>query len=178
MKGLIFTEFLDMVEQEFGYEMVDNLLLNADLPSGGIYTTVGTYRHEEMYSLLTHLNQYTTIPIPHLLNSFGKYLFQRFTKIYHQLLDKTTDAFVFLTSVDNHIHVAVKKLYPDAELPHFDIEYLNENTLAMTYTSSRKLGDLAHGLIEGALQYYGEKATVTQQSLTEDGSRVQFVIEK
>nr|WP_317171239.1 hypothetical protein [Spirosoma utsteinense] len=37
-----------MVEQKFGYELVDSLLLTADLPSGGAYTSAGTYPPHEM----------------------------------------------------------------------------------------------------------------------------------
>lgn len=178
MKGIVFTEFFDMIEQEFGYEMVDTLLNESELPSGGTYTAVGTYSHNEMVNLLVTLNQKTEVPIPQLLQAFGRYLFQRFTKTYSHLINKAPDAFSFLGSIHNYIHVEVRKLYPDAELPHFDIEQPDENTLIMHYSSSRSMGDLAYGLIEGAMQHYGEKATVTQELLSEDGSRIKFVIVK
>ena len=38
MKGIVFTEFLDMVEKEFGYETVDHIIENSELSSNGIYT--------------------------------------------------------------------------------------------------------------------------------------------
>jgi hypothetical protein len=178
MKGIVFTEFLDMVEQNFGYEMVDTLLNESELPSGGIYTSIGTYNHQEMVNLLVTLNMKTKTPISQLLRTFGRYLFQRFTKIYSHLIDKAPDAFAFLGSIHNYIHVEVRKLYPDAELPHFDIEQPNANTLVMYYSSVRSMGDLAYGLIEGAMKHYGETATITQELLQEDGSQIKFVIEK
>jgi len=178
MKGIVFTEFLDMVEQNFGYEMVDTLLNESELPSGGIYTSIGTYSHQEMVNLLVTLNMKTEIPTAQLLRTFGRYLFQRFTKIYSHLIDKAPDAFAFLGSIHNYIHVEVRKLYPDAELPHFDIEQLNTTTLVMHYSSVRSMGDLAFGLIEGAMKHYGETATITQELLQEDGSKIKFVIEK
>ncbi len=178
MKGIVFTEFFDMIEQEFGYEMVDTLLNESQLPSGGTYTAVGTYSHKEMVNLLVTLNLKTDVPIPQLLQAFGRYLFQRFTKTYSHLINKAPDVFTFLGSIHNYIHVEVRKLYPDAELPHFDIEQPDENTLIMHYSSGRSMGDLAYGLIEGAMQHYGEKATITQELLVEDGSRIKFVIVK
>lgn len=178
MKGIVFTEFLDMVEQNFGYEMVDTLLNESELPSGGIYTSIGTYNHQEMVNLLVTLNMKTKTPISQLLRTFGRYLFQRFTKIYSHLIDEAPDAFSFLGSIHNYIHVEVRKLYPDAELPHFDIEQPNANTLVMHYSSVRSMGDLAYGLIEGAMKHYGETATITQELLQEDGSQIKFVIEK
>ncbi len=158
--------------------MVDTLLNESDLPSGGIYTTVGTYDHKEMVNLLVTLNQKTEIPLSLLLQTFGRYLFQKFTEIYSHLIHKAPDAFTFLGSIDNYIHVEVKKLYPDAELPHFAIERLDDNTLVMNYLSIRKMPDLAYGLIEGAMLHFGEKATITQELLTQDGSHVKFVIIK
>lgn len=178
MKGIVFTEFFDMIEQEFGYEMVDTLLNESELSSGGTYTSVGTYSHKEMVNLLVTLNHKTQVPIPQLLQAFGRYLFQRFTKTYSHLITKAPDAFTFLGSIHNYIHVEVRKLYPDAELPHFDIEQPDDNTLIMHYSSGRSMGDLAYGLIEGAMQHYGEKATITQEVLSEDGSRIKFVIVK
>ena len=45
MKGVIFTEFLEMVESHFSPEMADRIITAARLPSGGAYTAVGTYDH-------------------------------------------------------------------------------------------------------------------------------------
>ena len=41
MKGIIFTEFIEMVEDKFGFEVADNIITNSNLPSGGAYTAVG-----------------------------------------------------------------------------------------------------------------------------------------
>ena len=35
MKGIVFTEFLEMVEQKFGMDMVNDLIDNNTLSSGG-----------------------------------------------------------------------------------------------------------------------------------------------
>jgi len=43
MKGIIFTEFLEMVEDRFSPEIADRIIEAADLPSGGAYTAIGTY---------------------------------------------------------------------------------------------------------------------------------------
>ena len=43
MKGVIFTEFLELVEKKFGLAMVDKIIGQSNLASEGIYTSVGTY---------------------------------------------------------------------------------------------------------------------------------------
>ena len=40
MKGIVFREFIDMVELTFGEEMVDSIISSSELESGGVYTTV------------------------------------------------------------------------------------------------------------------------------------------
>ena len=55
MKGVVFTEFIEMVENEFSPDLADTIITEAGLPSGGIYTSVGTYRHEEMLGSSTGL---------------------------------------------------------------------------------------------------------------------------
>jgi hypothetical protein len=178
MKGIVFTEFFEMVEQKYGYQMVDGLIASTSLPSNGIYTSVGTYNHTEIVDLLVSLNKKTNEPLPMLLREFGKYLFNTFSKTYGYVINGAPDAFSLLSSIHNHIHLEVQKLYPDAELPHFKIERIDEKTLIMHYTSIRKMSDLAHGLIEGCLTHYGEKATITQQATNDDGSQTQFLIIK
>jgi len=178
MKGIVFTEFLEMVEQKFDYQMVDNLLNTTELESGGIYTSVGTYDYTEMVNLVVNLSHQSNISVPDLLKAFGVYLFKTFTKTYHHFMEKAPDAFTFLGFIHDYIHVEVKKLYPDAELPHFDISRPDSNTLIMIYNSTRKMSDLAYGLIEGCLEHYGEKALITQENINSNGSSVKFVIVK
>lgn len=178
MKGIVFTEFLEMVESEYGYELVDQLLTQNELPSGGIYTAIGTYDHAEMMTLVHHLSKTTQTPIPDLLRAYGRYMFGAFTRNYHQFIERSNSAFNLLSSIHHYIHVEVRKLYPDAELPHFTVEQPSENRLSMHYESERRMSDFAHGLIEGCLSYYGERATISKTNLVEDGSQVMFDIVK
>ena len=78
MKGIVFTEFIEMVEETFSMEMADEIIENAHLESGGAYTTLGTYDHREMLELVTQLSQSTGIPVPDLVRVFGIHLCGRF----------------------------------------------------------------------------------------------------
>lgn len=167
-----------MVEQEAGYGLVDSLLLTTHLPSGGNYTSAGTYPITEMAALVANLSQRSNTPVPLLLRAYGRFLFQTFVTNYGNFITTAPDAFSFLSSVDNYIHVEVQKLYPEAELPQFIITRLDEQTLRMVYRSKRQLSDLAYGLIEGTLAYYQQPATIAQHALGEDGTLVEFIIVK
>ncbi len=176
MKGIIFTEFLEMVEHQHGMEMVDQLILHSDLPSGGIYTSVGTYQHKEMYALINQLSIQTKVPINELLRTFGKYLFHTFSKSYHQIIDQYKNSFQLLAAIESHIHVEVKKLYPEAELPHFEMLERSNERLVMDYHSSRKMADLGIGLIEGCMEYFSEMGDIQMTLINEDKSLVRFTI--
>ncbi|GAB2568776.1 heme NO-binding domain-containing protein [Spirosoma areae] len=178
MKGIVFTEFLDMIEAKFGYALVDQLLTESHLPSGGSYTSIGTYDPAEMSTLVHKLSQHINQPVPDLLRAYGCHLFGTFTRSYRPLVDQADSAFGLFHSIQHHIHVEVRKLYPDAELPHFTVEQVTPTHLRMQYESERKLADFAHGLIDGCLAHFGEAATVVKTNLAGDGSRVIFDIIK
>lgn len=178
MKGIVFSEFLEMIEQKFGYEMVDIIITESDLPSGGSYTAVGTYDFSEMQALLTTLHQKTNIPVNQLLNVFGRYLFGTFEKGYSTFLEAADNAFDFLSSIETYIHVEVRKLYPDAELPTFETKLVAPNQLEMIYHSERRMGAFAEGLIESSFQYFKEEAQIVKEPLNESGTIVRFEITK
>ncbi|MEL6864985.1 MAG: heme NO-binding domain-containing protein [Bacteroidota bacterium] len=175
MKGIVFTEFLDMVEDHYGYAMVDQLIQDNNLPSEGIYTSVGTYQHQEMVQLLMSLSRFTQTPPPILLNAFGKHLFGVFSKGYHHFFDKVHTAFDFLESIEEYIHVEVLKLYPDAELPRFETQRI-KNQLEMIYRSDRRMADLAEGLIEASLEHFHCSATIQRENIDPKGGAVRFLI--
>ena len=166
MKGIVFTEFLEMVESKYSADMVDQILEDSLLPSGGIYTSVGTYDHGEMISLLTELGKHTGLGNQELLRNFGEYLFDRFANLYPEFFGTTDNALVFLSKVDDYIHVEIRKLYPDAELPEFDCSGPRDGVLEMTYRSERPFAALAEGLIRGCIAHYGQSVDVGVEDLS------------
>lgn len=178
MKGIVFTEFLEMVEGQYGYAQVDQLIENADLPSQGVYTAVGTYEHQELVQLITNLSTDTSTPVPHLLKSFGKYLFGTFLRAYPGFFESAKTAFDFLESIEHHIHVEVRKLYPDAQLPNFATRRIGDKTLEMIYTSDRHMSDFALGLIEKTMEHYQEEASIEMEAQPDNKNSVIFTISK
>ncbi len=173
MKGVVFTEFLDFVEGAMGDEIVDDMIERANLPSGGSYTAVGKYDYEEMASLVTELAQLSGKPVPELLQAFGTHLLGRFHEGFPQFFEGKQDTLDMLESVEGHIHVEVRKLYPDAELPTLDARREGPDKLVVRYSSCRPLGDLCIGLIEGCAQHFGDSLTVTHVP-TADGLNIEI----
>ncbi len=173
MKGIIFTEFLGMVEKEFGLDMVDRIIEVSEVPGQGAYTAVGTYSHHEMNALVMALSKETGIEASALLVAFGKVLFRTLATNYPHFINTGKGLLHFLGSIENYIHIEVRKLYPDAELPRFNSE-LNGNELTLYYSSERHYGDLAEGLILGAINHFNSGNLISKEQLP-DGT-VKFVI--
>lgn len=161
MKGIVFTCFLEMVEDKFGIDMVDQIIDDSAIPSGGAFTAVGTYSHTEMVALLVELEKQVSIPIPQLLEAFGSFLFGKLATGYPAMLEGCSSSRDLLLKLDGVIHVEVAKLYPDAELPRFHTTEMENGDLHMHYLSDRHLEDLAKGLLNGCFAHFGETVELT-----------------
>ncbi|MDP3814995.1 heme NO-binding domain-containing protein [Pseudomonas sp.] len=177
MKGIVFTEFMEMVEARFGLQTLDRIIGQAHLLNDGAYTAVGTYDHQELVQLVVALSAATQVPVPDLIKAFGQHLFGRFVLSYPRLFEGVDSAFAFLRSIDHHIHVEVRKLYPDAELPSFSYEGLGPDNLVMLYQSRRPFADLAEGLILGCIEHYGEAIELRREDLESGANnRSRFIL--
>ena len=55
MLGIVFTEFMEMVEERFSPEVLDRIMEQAAPANQGAYTAVGYYPHEEILALVVAL---------------------------------------------------------------------------------------------------------------------------
>jgi hypothetical protein len=175
MKGIVFTEFLELVESQFGLEIVQKIIDECDLDTGGVYSSVGTYSHKDMFKMVAKLSEIKDIPVSKLLNIFGEYFFITLSRDYPKFMEQD-DLFLFLESIERYIHPEVLKLYPEAELPAFGSDIKSKNEMILDYSSSRKLADLAIGLIKGAAKHYNEEVEIEKLAETDEGGKVRLKI--
>nr|WP_191968493.1 heme NO-binding domain-containing protein [Cellvibrio sp. KY-GH-1] len=117
MKGIVFTEFMSMVEQSWGMDMVDDLIDATNPPSGGAYTSVGTYDLSELLAYVLELSRRFDLPVPVLVKAFGNFLAKSFVKKFPVFFAEATTTFDVLREVDRHIHVEVKNFTPTLSCP-------------------------------------------------------------
>lgn len=160
MKGLVFTELLSMADEHVGEDGVDQVLSRCPLSSGGAYTAVGNYPSEELTTLVGAFSDATQLDIGQYQRMFGRWMFGTFLDSYPHFFENKATAFDMLDSVEEEVHVDVRKLYPDAELPVFETEHLDATKMVFIYTSPRGLVDFCHGLIQACLDHYGETADI------------------
>jgi hypothetical protein len=179
MKGLVFTELLELLEAEHGLEFVDKLLSESSLASGGAFTSVGVYPSEDMRELVKVLSRLTDTPPGELLIWFGRRLFPRLMESHADIPGRRDDAFSLLQDLDSIIHVEVLKLYPDAELPRFHVRFEDGERMELVYESTRPFADLAEGLIRGCLEYFGESVELSREEVGDMGLRgARFVLRR
>lgn len=151
MKGVVFDVLRDMIEEQFGLKGWNKLL--AEAGSDGMYLSSESYDDDEMMKLLNAASEMTKKDLPQLLHDFGEYMIGEFYTRFPVFFDSCAGVIDFLKSVDEIVHVEVRKFYPDANLPKFDYDESGD-TLVMIYESPRKLCYLAEGLIAGSATHY------------------------
>ena len=176
MKGMVFTEFFELVDDKFSFETTERLIEMSHLPSEGVYTSVGTYDSQEMVALVTNLSTLSGVSVPDLLKEFGRHLFKRFFASFPAFFEGIESSMEFLPQVDSYVHLEVRKLYPDAELPSFSCTTPEPGMMIMTYRSKRNLPDLAEGLILACIDHFGESLTVKRETGKEDPPETRFII--
>ena len=178
MKGIVFAEFLEMVETNFGLATVDTIIENSDLSSGGAYTSVGTYEFSEMLQLISNLSQNTDISVDDLLMVYSEHLFAALIRTHPDLVKHYKDPMDLLASIENHIHVEVQKIYPEAQLPTFELEERTEEKMVMVYKSDRALYMLGKGLMLETFKLFDVPVEIDYEKLNEKGTEVRFFVHK
>ena len=131
-----------------------------------------------MLQLLQNLNANTGISIDNLLLVYAEHFFSVIENSYPGLLATYKDPIEMISSIENHIHIEVRKIYPDAELPVFIVEEKTEKTLTMVYKSSRSMHHFGLGLMNKTFAHFNSSAEIVLEKIKEDGTEVRFFITK
>jgi hypothetical protein len=177
MKGFIFTNFVDFIETTHGLEMVDEMITNCNLPSEGIYSSFSNYDFDELVSLLTYVSTKTNTNPEILLEKFGVFVFPYLIGKHSYIIENFDNPIDLIGGIENHIHIEVKKLYNDADLPTFRVVEKTEKKLSIIYNSSKGLTYFAIGLIKETLNHFNVNGSITIDKSFDAKMGVKFVIE-
>jgi len=179
VKGIVFTAFIKYVEDSFGEVVVEEMISACDLSTDGAYTSVGTYDHGEIVQMIVQLGKLSNREVPGLVKEFGYHLFGTLVSGYPAVVKYVNDSFGLVATIDNHIHVEVRKLYPDADLPSFSHEFRGPDELRLLYESERGFADLAEGLLLGCFDHFQEEVDMQREDLSNGaGTCVAFTMRR
>ena len=156
MKSLLFTELLEMVEEEYGYSVANSMVLNADLRSRGIYAPARAYHWNELNTMMAHLHQQTLVPFDLLAQDFGRHLCKRILIAYPQQKKYINRIFALIT----------KK----TEAPVFRYIHSDDKSLTLHYNPAVTTNCFTNSVIKGYLAHLQQLSRVSETSLP-DGTK-------
>jgi len=180
MKGVLFTEFQNLIEAEFGLEVLDQVIEKAlpALSTNGAYTSVGTYPHTELLALLDALVSLVDAELDGMLLAYAYRLMDAFEASYPEFFESHTELFSFLLKVESQMHAGIRKLYPDANPPTLEVERKTEDSLRLVYRSHRPLSVVVIPLLHAAARRYEAPISVEVLSASDDGASSEVAIRK
>ncbi len=180
MKGVIFTSFMDFAEKSLGMDFVETMVDSLAPESGAVYTDVGTYSPKELMDMVGYVLERTDTDPEALSRSFGQHTFSHLATRYAYIIEGFSDTFDCVANLDETIHGNVRKLYPDASLPTMDARIEDDgNTLILNYSSTNPFMHVAHGLLLGCIEHYGDDISVEIGNRFDGGgNRATFILRR
>lgn len=170
MKGVVFNMLEYAVERGQGPDEWDDLLATAGV--GGAYTAVGSYPDEELGKLVTALAARMAVEPGEAIRWFARASVPFLVERYPEFFRNHRSVRSFLGTLDSIVHPEVRKLYPGAVAPSFDVRILPDGSVSLAYRSPRALCTFAQGLVEGSATHFGEEVTVHHRRCVHRGDDV------
>jgi hypothetical protein len=160
VKGVIFNLVEDVVREEHGDAAWDDVVDDAGVT--GAYTSLGSYPDSDLVAIASALADRTGSDTGSVVRHVGHRSIASLAARYPEFFDPHEDVRSFLMTLNGIIHPEVRKLYPGAIPPTFDLRSDDPQVLELVYRSARGRCDLAEGLILGAADHYGQRVEISQ----------------
>jgi len=167
VKGLILNLVEDVVRAEHGEDYWDDVVDASGLPAS--YTSMGTYPDQEVETLASVVAEREGATAYDVVRHVGHAGMASLAARYPGFFDPHAGVRPFLLSLNTTVHPEVRRLYPGAVIPEFDIAFPEAHVVELGYVSERGRCDLAEGLVLGAAEHYGEAVAVSQRTCVHRG---------
>jgi hypothetical protein len=162
MKGVIAACLAELVKEKFGKDKWDAALEDAGLAPTTIFMPSSNIEDEAVLKVVSSACKVLNITMIQAADAFGDYWVTTYApKVYKAYYRGKPNAREFLTNMD-YVHKTVTERVSDAHPPRFDYEWKDDNTLIMSYKSSRGLIDFFVGLVKGVGHHFNEKLVITK----------------
>ncbi|NSY32519.1 hypothetical protein DS891_02705 [Pseudoalteromonas sp. JC28] len=170
MRGVIFRGLEELVVEAIGMQTWDELL-EAHAPEGRVYVSPTSYPDAELFALAQGVADKLNKPLTDVLAIFGQSLFGFLAEKHKGISSKFTSFEELVLSIDSVIHMEVKKLYDEPNLPSIAAIVKDDKTIVLEYCSNRKLCFCAEGLLYGAAQFYSRKLKIEHPQCMHSGAK-------
>lgn len=155
MKGIIFNIAEGFITDTFGEDSLEDIIANSDLETTEPFVGPGTYPDSDLIEIVKKSSEKFDMTVDEFMKELGCYTFDKLAERFPNFVEPYNHPKPFLKTVENVIHVEVRKLYQDTRLPTFQYAEPSDKELIITYYSERKFYALMEGLIEGVADYFG-----------------------
>lgn len=169
MKGIVFNILESFVVSEFGEDVYDEVTDSVSLSTDAIFVGPGTYSNADFLALAQQSAQTVGITLDEFMLRMGRYSFSQLAGRHPEFVTPHHHPKSFLKTVDGMIHVEVRKLYSNTELPTFTYTDLADDELIITYFSEKKLYSFMEGLINGVSDSFGVPIKQSHKIYTKEG---------
>lgn len=171
MKGIIFNFLESLIVEKFGDETMEEIYDEAEF-STDVPPFVGpeTYPDADLFAMVALLSKKSGLAVDDLIYAFGRYMFPILADKYPGFLEGIESPVEFLETVNDVIHVEVKKLFEGAMPPMVVIEEAKRDRATLRYSSERKLCRLAEGLLDGVADHFGQRVSYSHRQCMLEGA--------
>ncbi|GEK09610.1 heme NO-binding domain-containing protein [Pseudoalteromonas sp. McH1-7] len=169
MRGVVFRGLEELAIETIGMQEWDELL-ETYAPQGRVYVSPTAYPDEELFALAQGVASKLDKPLTEVLAIFGQSLFGFLAKKHVGISSKFSSFEELVVSIDSVIHMEVKKLYDEPNLPSITTTIENDKTIILKYKSNRKLCFCAEGLLHGAAQHYNRVLRIEHPQCMHEGA--------
>lgn len=168
MKGIIFNLVEDAFVADHGERLWDEVLDESGV--SGHYTALGTYPTNDLMALVAAGARRLEMSEADLLRGIGRRAIKGLAAHSPRFFEPHNSVTPFLLTLNDVIHVEVRKLHVDSDPPAFWFEQVAPESLVVNYRSRRQLCSLAEGMIEGAAGLFDQSAAMVHQECTHHGA--------
>ncbi len=161
MLGLIFCKLKDFVETSFSEAVWQELLSECNIKRPAYHDTI-VYPDEELFCLIGKAVKKSGIPLPDLLEKFGKFIAPSLIEQGKQwkLIRNTWKTFEVTENLFS-IHKGVLMFSSQAtNPPDIQAKRISDTEIEVCYSSSKNIPELAVGVLKGIGKYYNENLEV------------------
>jgi hypothetical protein len=160
MIGYIFTDFLEMVEANYGLKVLNALVSKSNLESNGIYTSFGWYDESELSILIETLGKEIFSSKNDVKRKFGEYLFDKSLERMKDEIGALQNSIQLVELFEKQMVEKTSRFYPSYKPSKIIKNRITQESIEVFYESDGQLCHILDGFIVKSTQYFNEKFTV------------------
>jgi hypothetical protein len=179
MKGYIFTEFLEMVEDRYGFVLMDRIILNANLESDGVYTSVGSYPQKELIELMKQLSIEIKEDIKTIMMYTGERIYNTSLNTFNKKLLLLEMNFPFIERLKNYLTNECRSIFNNDEI--LNVKFTSEENSLIAHFEFKEVETslLMEGIIKGCISVMGESVNINvKNSFLMDQASTHIIVQK